>query len=154
MLITPLSSPNSASPSGNVFSARGLVTLSLCGSSTCTYSTSSAMFVTGIMRLFRSKCPRGVQSRTLLKVATLCNKSKALCLDSDWERLLKASLILGSSSSLSSGEPSLSLHFHSLVLHQTSLSFSSSRPVQIEGKHQMSNLQFCFLFIASKTLSL
>ena len=44
---------NSASPSRNVFSAQGLVTSSLCGSRT--YSTSSAMFVTGIMHFSRSK---------------------------------------------------------------------------------------------------
>ena len=44
-LIKPLSVPNSASPSRNVFSARGLITSLLWGSNTC--STSSAMFVTG-----------------------------------------------------------------------------------------------------------
>ena len=42
VLITPLSTSNPAIPSRNVCSARGLVTSSLCGSST--YSTSSAMF--------------------------------------------------------------------------------------------------------------
>ena len=78
-LITPLSTPNSASPSRRVFSARGLVTSSLCGNST--YSTSSAMFVTGIMRLFQSNCPRGVQNRISLEVAMLCNKSEARSLD-------------------------------------------------------------------------
>ena len=54
-LIKPLSTPISAIPSRNVFNARGLDTLSLCGSSA--YSTSSAMFVTEIIRLFRSNCP-------------------------------------------------------------------------------------------------
>ena len=56
--------PNSASPSRNVFSTRGLVTSLLCGGST--YSTSSAMFVTGIICLFRSNCPRGVQKYCLI----------------------------------------------------------------------------------------
>ena len=54
-LIKPLSIPNSVSPSWNVFSARSLVTSLLCGS--ITYSSSSAMFVTGIIRLFRGNCP-------------------------------------------------------------------------------------------------
>ena len=63
-LIKALSTPNSASPSRNVFSARGLATSLLCGGST--YSTSSAMFVTGIMCLFRSYCPRGVQKYCLI----------------------------------------------------------------------------------------
>ena len=67
-LIKPLSIPiNSASQSRNVFSARGLVTSLLWGSNT--YSTSSAMFVTGIIRLFRSNCPRGVQKRISLEAA-------------------------------------------------------------------------------------
>ena len=48
-----------------------------CGSSTC--STSSAMFLRGIMRLFRSNCPRKVQNRTSLEVAMLINKSETLC---------------------------------------------------------------------------
>ena len=72
---------------------------SLCGNST--YSSSSAMFVMGIMRLFRGNCPRGVQNRISLEVAMLCNKSEARSLDTALERLLKTSLILGSSSSLS-----------------------------------------------------
>ena len=63
-LIKPLSTPNSASISRNVFSARGLVTSMSCGGST--YSTGSAMFVTGIIRLFRSNCPRGVQKYCLI----------------------------------------------------------------------------------------
>ena len=114
-LITPLSTPNSASPSRRVFSARGLVASSLCGNST--YSTSSAMFVTGIMRLFQSNCPRGVQNRISLEVAMLCNKSEARSLDTALERLLKTSLILGSSSLLSSSR---------LPLSSFSLSCSSS----------------------------
>ena len=61
--------PNSASPSRNTF--RGLVTSSLCDSST--YSTRSAMSVTGIMRLFRSNCPRGVQNTISLELAMLWN---------------------------------------------------------------------------------
>ena len=56
--------PNSASPSRNVFSARSLVTSLLCGGST--YSTSLATFVTGIICLFRSNCPRGVQKHCLI----------------------------------------------------------------------------------------
>ena len=88
-LITPLLTPNFACPSWNVFNVRGLVTSSLCGSST--YSTSSAMFVTGIMRLFRSNCPRGAQNRISLRVAMLCNKSEARSLDTAWVRLLKTS---------------------------------------------------------------
>ena len=56
--------PNSASPSRNVFSARSLVTSLLYGGST--YSTSSVMFVTGIICLFRSNCPRGVQKYCLI----------------------------------------------------------------------------------------
>ena len=63
-LIKPLWTPNSATPSRNVFSARGLVTSLLCGGRT--YSTSSAMFVTGIICLFRSNCPRGVQKYCLI----------------------------------------------------------------------------------------
>ena len=63
-LIKPLSTPISASPSRNLFSARGLVTSLLCGGST--YSTSSAMFVTGIICLFRSNRPRGVQKYCLI----------------------------------------------------------------------------------------
>ena len=42
-----------------------------------TYSTSLAMFVTGIIRLFRSNCPRGVQKRISLEAAILCSKSEA-----------------------------------------------------------------------------
>ena len=52
-------------------------TSSFCSSST--YSTSSAMFVTRIMRLFRSNCPWKVQNRTFLEAAMLCNESEALC---------------------------------------------------------------------------
>ena len=63
-LIKPLSTPNSASPSRNVFSTRSLVTSLLHGDST--YSTSSAMFMTGIMCLFRSNCPRGFQKYFLI----------------------------------------------------------------------------------------
>ena len=63
-LIKPLSTPNSKSPSRNVFSTRGLVTSLLCGGGT--YSTSSAMFVTGIICLFRSNCPWGVQKYCLM----------------------------------------------------------------------------------------
>ena len=84
-------------PVHQVLSARGLVTSSLYGRST--YSTSSAIFVTGIVRLFRSSCPGGVQNRISLDVAILCNKSEALFLDTASERLFKTSLILGSSSS-------------------------------------------------------
>ena len=54
------------------------------------------MFVTGIMRLFQSNCPRGVQNRISLEVAMLCKKSEARTLDTALERLLKTSLILGS----------------------------------------------------------
>ena len=61
-LIKPLLTPNSASPSRKLFSVRDLTSL-LCESNS--YSTSSAMFETGIMRLFRSNCPRGVQKRIL-----------------------------------------------------------------------------------------
>ena len=112
-LIKPLSIPiNSASQSRNVFSARGLVTSLLWGSNT--YSTSSAMFVTGIIRLFRSNCPRGVQKRISLDAAILCSKSEARFSDTARERWLKTSFILGSSSSLSS--PELSLSSCSLVL--------------------------------------
>ena len=84
-------------PVHQVLSARGLVTSSLYGRST--YSTSSAIFVTGIVRLFRSSCPGGVQNRISLDVAILCNKSEAPFLDTASERLFKTSLILGSSSS-------------------------------------------------------
>ena len=59
-------------PVHQVLSARGLITSSLNGRST--YPTSSAMFVTGIVRLFRSSCLRGVQNRISLDVAILCNK--------------------------------------------------------------------------------
>ena len=62
-LTKPLSIPNSSSPSRNVFSARGLVTSLLWGSDT--YSTSSAMFVTEIVRLFRSNCPLRVRKEYL-----------------------------------------------------------------------------------------
>ena len=64
-LIKPLSTPNSASPSRKLFSVRDLTSL-LCESNS--YSTSSAMFETGIMRLFRSNCPRGVQKRIYIFV--------------------------------------------------------------------------------------
>ena len=64
--LTTLSTPNSVSPFRNVFSAQGLVTSSLCGGRT--YSTSSAMFVEGIMRLCWSNCPRRVQNRKFVEV--------------------------------------------------------------------------------------
>ena len=47
----------------------------LCGSNT--YSTNSASFVTGIMRLFRSNCPREVQKRISLEAVILCRNSEA-----------------------------------------------------------------------------
>ena len=69
--------PNSANPSINVLRARGLTISSLWGSNT--YSTSSEIFVTGIIRLFRSNCPRGVQNKISLEAAMLCNRSEAFC---------------------------------------------------------------------------
>ena len=66
------------------------------------YSTNSAMFVTGIMRFFRSNCPRGVQNRISLEAAILCSRSEARCLGTVFERFSKTSLIRGSSSSLCS----------------------------------------------------
>ena len=62
----------------------------------------------GIIRLFQSNCPRGVQKRISLEAAILCSKSEARFSDTAWERWLKTSFILGSSSSLSSPELSLS----------------------------------------------
>ena len=84
-LIKTLSNPNSAISSGNVFRARGLVTSLLCGSSN-TYSTRSAMFVTGIVRLFQSNCPWGVQKRISWEANILCSNSEARFSDTAWER--------------------------------------------------------------------
>ena len=112
-LTKPLSIPNSASQSRNVFSARGLVTSLLWGSNT--YSTSSAMFVTGIIRLFRSNCPRGVQKRISLEAAIYYAANEKHAFSTPLEgKMIQKSFILGSSSSLSS--PELSLSSCSLVL--------------------------------------
>ena len=129
LLIKPLSTLNSAPPSRNVFNERALVTSSLCGSST--YSTSSAMFVTRIMLLFRSNCPRGVQNRISLEVKMLCNKPETRSLGTAWDTLLKTSLILGSSSSFSSWQ---------LPLSSFSLSSTKSRSVPMESEPRISNI--------------
>ena len=92
-LIKPLSNPTSASSSRNVLSARGLATSLLCGSSN-TYSTRSAMFVTGIIRLFQSNCPWGVQKRISWEATKLCSNSEARFSDTARERWLKTSFIL------------------------------------------------------------
>ena len=120
-LTKPLSIPNSLSPSRNVFSAWGLVTSLLWGSNT--YSTSSAMFVTDIVRLFRSNCPLRVQERMSLHAAILCSKSEARFSGTARERWLQTSFILCSSSSISSPENSLSSC--SLSCSSSTKSFSS-----------------------------
>ena len=72
------------------------------------YSTNSAMFVTGMMRFFRSNCPRGIQNRISLEAAILCSKSEGRSLETGFERFSKTSLIWGSSSLLcSSSETSV-----------------------------------------------
>ena len=53
------------------------------------YSTNSAMFVTGIMRFFRSNCPRGVQKKVSLEAAILCSRSEARSLETAFERFSK-----------------------------------------------------------------
>ena len=50
------------------------------------HSTSSAMFVTGIMPLFRSNCQRGVQKRISLDAAILCSKLEARISDTAGKR--------------------------------------------------------------------
>ena len=91
-----------------------LVTSLLWGSNT--YSTSSAMFVTGIIGLFRSNCPRGVQKRISLEAAILCSKSEARFSDTAQERWFKTSFILGSLSSLLSPELTFVFFMFTLVL--------------------------------------
>ena len=59
-------------------------------------ATSSVMFVTGIMRLFRSNCPLKGQNRISLEAAKLYRKSKACSLLTAWERLLERFFIAGS----------------------------------------------------------
>ena len=59
------------------------------------------MFVTGIVRCFRSNCPRGVQNKISLEAAMLCNRSEVFRRETSWERPYKTSLIRGSSLSLS-----------------------------------------------------
>ena len=73
------------------------------------------MFVTGIIRLFRSNCPRGVQKRISLEAAIYYAANEKHAFTTPLEgKMIQKSFILGSSSSLSS--PELSLSSCSLVL--------------------------------------
>ena len=103
-----------------------------------THSTSSVMFVTGIMRLFRSNCPPRGQNGISLAAAKLCRKSKACSLPTAWERLLKrfSSLALYY---CFHHQNFRSFIFHYSALCQPNLSFSSSREVPVEGRLRISN---------------
>ena len=103
-----------------------------------THSTSSVMFVTGIMRLFRSNCPPRGQNRISLAAAKLYRKSKACSLPTAWERLLKrfSSLALYY---CFHHQNFRSFIFHYSALCQPNLSFSSSREVPVEGRLRISN---------------
>ena len=81
------------------------------------YSTNSSMFVTGIMRFFRSICPRGVQNRISLEAAILCNRSEP----SSWF-LIVALLIVRNICLVHAGKDNRIVNLFTKGLHHRNLS--------------------------------
>ena len=108
----------------------------------------------GVIRLFRSNCPREVQKRISLEAAILCSKSEARFSHIAQERWLKTSFILGSLSSLSS--PELSLSSCSLSCSSsTNLSLSSFWWALVARRSfEWSTVRCVTSFIALEILSL